>query len=232
MSQYNSTIGRLTLAEEVILLMLNDATGHFHELPPGGLGVALGGAVLMDLALAGRIDSDLRRLFAVSAEPTGDGVLDDVLAEIATGGEGGSQDVASRDWGTALWVEELARRGDDFRARLLERLVARGVLQIADRRVLWVFGSRFYPPATGIEGAEVRTRLRSALFGEEIPEARDTLLIGLTNATGIMAFVLTADELEAARARIAQVTALEEINRSVTRAVYEVQMAMMGGFRM
>lgn len=221
--------GQLSLAEEVVLLVLDDATGDFRELPPGGMGVALGGALLMDLALAGRVDSDLHRLFAVGTEPTGDDVLDNVLAEIAHRGDqpGG----AGSDWGTFLWVEELARRGDEFRQRLLDRLVARGVLRMQDTRVLWVFGSRAYPPATGIEGEEVRTRLRAALFGEEIPEPRDTLLIGLANATGILAFVLDPEELGQARGRIAQVTALEEISRSVTRAVYDVQMAMMGGFQ-
>ena len=224
--------GRLSMAEEVVLLTLDDATGEFRDLPPGGMGVALGGAMLMDLALADRIDSDLTRLFAVSQEPTGDEVLDGVLGEIARKDSGADDESTEEnpDWGTFLWVEELARRGDAYRDRLLDRLVGRGVLRIEDTRVLWVFGSRAYPPATGIEGEEVRARLREAIFGDEIPEARDILLIGLANATGILGFVLDAHELIEASDRIAQITALEEISRSVTRAVYEVQMAIMGGY--
>ena len=224
--------GRLSMAEEVVLLTLDDATGEFRDLPPGGMGVALGGAMLMDLALADRIDSDLTRLFAVSQEPIGDEVLDGVLGEIACKDSGADDESAEEnpDWGTFLWVEELARRGDAYRDRLLDRLVGRGVLRIEDTRVLWVFGSRAYPPATGIEGEEVRARLREAIFGDEIPEARDILLIGLANATGILGFVLDAHELIEASDRIAQITALEEISRSVTRAVYEVQMAIMGGY--
>ena len=224
--------GRLSMAEEVVLLTLDDATGEFRDLPPGGMGVALGGAMLMDLARADRIDSDLTRLFAVSQEPTGDEVLDGVLGDIARKDSGADDESAEEnpDWGTFLWVEELARRGDAYRDRLLDRLVGRGVLRIEDTRVLWVFGSRAYPPATGIEGEEVRARLREAIFGDEIPEARDILLIGLANATGILGFVLDAHELIEASDRIAQITALEEISRSVTRAVYEVQMAIMGGY--
>ncbi len=232
MGQGNSIDGRLSMAEEVVLLALDDATGEFRDLPPGGMGVALGGAMLMDLALADRIDSDLKRLFAVSVEPTGDEVLDDVLAEIAGRGTDADGDPGEEtpDWGTFLWVAELARRGDAYRDQLLERLVARGVLRMEDTRVLWVFGSRAYPPATGIEGEEVRARLREAIFGAEIPETRDILLIGLANATGVLGFVLDAHELLEASDRIARITALEEISRSVTRAVYEVQMAILGGY--
>ena len=230
MGQGNLIDGRLSMAEEVVLLALDDATGDFRDLPPGGMGVALGGAMLMDLALADRIDSDLKRLFAVSLEPTGDEVLDGVLAEIARKDGAEATGEEAPDWGTFLWVEELARRVDAYRDRLLDRLVARGVLRMEDTRVLWVFGSRAYPPATGIEGEEVRARLREAIFGDEIPEARDILLIGLANATGVLGFVLDAHELIEASDRIAQITALEEISRSVTRAVYEVQMAIMGGY--
>ena len=230
MGQGNLIDGRLSMAEEVVLLALDDATGDFRDLPPGGRGVALGGAMLMDLALADRIDSDLKRLFAVSLEPTGDEVLDGVLAEIARKDGAEATGEEAPDWGTFLWVEELARRVDAYRDRLLDRLVARGVLRMEDTRVLWVFGSRAYPPATGIEGEEVRARLREAIFGDEIPEARDILLIGLANATGVLGFVLDAHELIEASDRIAQITALEEISRSVTRAVYEVQMAIMGGY--
>ena len=230
MGQGNLIDGRLSMAEEVVLLALDDATGDFRDLPPGGMGVALGGAMLMDLALADRIDSDLKRLFAVSLEPTGDEVLDGVLAEIARKDGAEATGEEAPDWGTFLWVEELARRVDAYRDRLLDRLVARGVLRMEDARVLWVFGSRAYPPATGIEGEEVRARLREAIFGDEIPEARDILLIGLANATGVLGFVLDAHELIEASDRIAQITALEEISRSVTRAVYEVQMAIMGGY--
>ena len=141
--------GRLSMAEEVVLLTLDDATGEFRDLPPGGMGVALGGAMLMDLALADRIDSDLTRLFAVSQEPTGDEVLDGVLGDIARKDSGADDESAEEnpDWGTFLWVEELARRGDAYRDRLLDRLVGRGVLRIEDTRVLWVFGSRARHPA-------------------------------------------------------------------------------------
>ena len=47
--------------------------------------LALAGAILMELALAGRIDTDLDRLVVVQQRPTGDALLDGVLARLATG---------------------------------------------------------------------------------------------------------------------------------------------------
>ena len=38
------------------------------------MGIALGGALLMDLALADRIDTDLEQLFLVNPEPLGERV--------------------------------------------------------------------------------------------------------------------------------------------------------------
>jgi|GEM_PF-5556406 len=46
----------LTFAEEIILLSLDDNSGALKELPSLSLPYASGGAVLMDLAMANRID--------------------------------------------------------------------------------------------------------------------------------------------------------------------------------
>ena len=41
------------------------------------------GALLMDLALVNKIDTDLENLMIVDTSPTGDDILDDVLTQIA-----------------------------------------------------------------------------------------------------------------------------------------------------
>ena len=54
-------------AEEIVLLLLSDDDGRFARVPSWSLEYSLAGAVLMDLALEGRIDTDLDKLVLVDA---------------------------------------------------------------------------------------------------------------------------------------------------------------------
>jgi hypothetical protein len=103
------------LIERIVLLSLDDETGR----PVGRAGMApdlaLAGAALMDLALAGRIDTDRDRVLVVDRAPTGDKVLDPVLAML------GLPETPADARGLILL---LARQGGAMRAALLDRLVA------------------------------------------------------------------------------------------------------------
>ncbi len=62
----------LTLAEELALLALDDKTGKQLVLPPNALPYGLAGGIILDLSLAGRIDTDLRRLTVTDPAPIPD----------------------------------------------------------------------------------------------------------------------------------------------------------------
>jgi hypothetical protein len=204
----------LTMPEEILLLLLDDETGKPVGLPGPAGDLALAGSILMELALAGRIDTDLDRLVVVQQRPTGDALLDGVLARLATG----APERTSR-W----WIQDLAKSGPSFRAEILDRLVAAGVLRRIEDRFLWVFPERRYPKAEGrAETAEVRRRLRGVLLEEDIPDPRDALLIGLARAAGLVPLVLDEAEAAGAAARVDQVAGLEELSRSLSAATRDV----------
>ncbi len=74
----------LRYAEEILLLVLDEGRGELAPgMPERSLSLALAGAVLMDLALENRIDTDSERLMLVDATPLGEDILDSTLAEIA-----------------------------------------------------------------------------------------------------------------------------------------------------
>ena len=59
----------LTITEEIHLLVLDYDTGWPNpELPRHAIDTALGGALLMDLALNDRIDTDVGKLFVVNQD--------------------------------------------------------------------------------------------------------------------------------------------------------------------
>jgi hypothetical protein len=198
----------LSLPEEIVLLTLDDATG----LPIGRQGIAasiaLAGAVLMELALAGRVDTDRNRLEVLDASPTGNAVLDAGLPLLreATDSRG------------ALML--LAREETGLRPAVLAALTARGLLQRVDGRFLLVFPERRYlKPEDRPEPREVRARLTRSIETDEIPEPREALLLGLARATALLPLLLPPELLTARQERIMLLNRLEALNRSVAETV-------------
>ena len=72
----------LRFADELLLLLIDDKRGDLLPVPEWSLSCALAGAVLMDLALENRIDTDPERLVLLDSTPLDDDLLDPVLAEM------------------------------------------------------------------------------------------------------------------------------------------------------
>jgi len=196
----------LTLADEIVVLMLRDDTGAIKPACAGTANIAIAGGILMELALLGRIDTDLRSLFIVDRKPVGDKLLDDALAQIAA-----EPQKRPSTW----WIERLALHDRDLSRIVLDRLVEAGILLVEHRQFLWVFSKRAYPQNTGREEREAKTRLMAVIFDDAVPDPRDTLLLGLADSSGVLNEVLTPEGRRKAQSRISQVVALEEISRSV-----------------
>ena len=205
---------KLRFAEEITLLMLNDEDGEFVRVPGWSLQCAFAGAVLMDLALENRIDTDLKRLVLIDPTPLGDDILDPVLARIAQ---------ATETHDARHWVEHIADYVEEIREGALAGLVERGILRREEDRFLWVFKSRRYPIVDGEAEREVKLRIMEVLFGNEIPDPRDIVLICLADACGILRELLSARELERAAERIEQVRKLDLIGQAVSKAVWDIQ---------
>ena len=205
---------KLRFSEEITLLMLNDEDGDFVRVSGWSLQCAYAGATLMDLALENRIDTDLNRLVLIDPTPLGDDLLDPTLSLIAE---------TKETYDARRWVEQVADSAEEIRECALASLVARGILRREENRFLWVFQSRRYPIVDGEPEREVKLRIMGVLFGDEIPDPRDVVIISLADACGILRELLSARELERASARIEQVRKLDLIGRAVTKAVWDIQ---------
>jgi len=203
----------LRFVEEIILLLLRDDDGKFVNVPQSSMDRAIAGAVLMELAMENRIDTDLENLILIDATPVGDDLLDPTLAMIA---EGDGEDARH-------WVEQLARQAPGIREATLARLVERGILEREDDRFLWVFRSRRYPTIDGEAEREVKLRIMGVLFSNEIPSPRDVVIISLAHACGIFNELLSKRELEQATARIEQVRKLDLIGQAMTQSIQDFE---------
>ena len=207
---------KLRFVEEIILLLLRDDDGKFLPVSRWAMDRAIAGAVLMDLAMEYRIDTDLEHLILVDATPLGDDLLDPTLAEI----EAGEQNNAR------FWVEHTARNAAGIRDTALSRLVDRGILEQQEDRFLWVFRSRRYPMVDGKAEREVKLRIMGVLLSDEIPDPRDVVIICLADVCGIFRQMLSKRELDQASARIEQVRKLDLIGQAVSQAIQEIELSI------
>ena len=210
----------LRFVEEIVLLLLRDDDGRFVTVSNWSLDYATAGAVLMDLAMENRIDTDLDSLFLIDATPIGDSLLDPTLAEIAAQAETGEKHDAR------FWVTSTARSGPAIREEALSRLVEEGILERQDDRFLWVFRSRRYPSVDGNAEREVKLRIMDVLFSDGIPSPRDVVIICLADACDIFKELLTRQELATVAARIEQVRKLDLIGQAMSRAIQDIEMSV------
>ena len=204
----------LRFAEEIILLMLHDDDGKFAHVPSWSMDRALAGAVLMDLALENRIDTDPENLVLIDSTPVGDSLLDPTLAEIAAGEQSDAR----------YWVEHTAKKGEQIREEALSRLVGAGILEQHEDRFLWVFRSRRYPVVDGKAEREVKLRIMEVLFSDQIPAPRDVVIIALADACGIFRELLPKRELQQAADRIEQVRKLDLIGQAMAETIHDMEM--------
>lgn len=204
----------MRFAEEILLLLLNEDTGYFAPIPEWKMSCALAGAVLMDLALEDRIDSDLESLTLIDASPTGDELLDPVLEEIAA---------ESQLHSPQFWVERIAARAEQISDTAFDRLVSQGILDF-ESGGFWSLSRNVsrtgrYPLVDGTPGEEIKGRITRVLLTAEIPDPRDIAIVGLLNNCGGVQTLLEAEEYAEAESRIELLSGMDLIGRTISDAV-------------
>ena len=181
----------LRFAEEIMLLLLHDENGDFAPVSELSLQCALAGAVLMDLALENRIDTDTERLILARQAPPPGTICSTRPSPISPSRT--PEGESSHD--ARYWVEYVAEYAYEIRARALDRLIEAGILQQRDDRFLWVFRARRYPIIDGKAEREVKLRIMGVLFSDEIPDPRDIVIIALADVCGLFREILSRREL-------------------------------------
>ena len=203
----------LSLPEELIIMLLNEETGYFHQVPGWDLNCAIVGAVIGELSLRSRIDTDMESLFLLDRTETGEPVLDPILEEIA--GEPVRHNAQ-------YWVERLAPRAESIIDLILDRLTRQKILEHHDGG-FWTL-SRSAWQSGGLAGSTygtavefVRTRINRVIFEDELPDPRDIIIICLMNTCDVFRFMFQLDD--EAEKRIGFICNMDLIGRSLATAV-------------
>ena len=184
----------IALAEELLLLAYDDQTGKATGSRIG-LDLAMSAAVLVDLALAGRIAYQDGYLTVLDPSPIGDPIADAVLAKAA----------GDEPHTPAQWLQRLRHR---LRTRVLEDLVARGVMRDVDETQLEYIHVHRYPVADRAYETEIRRRLAHALTTDAVPDERTAALATLLTASRMEpALRLPPEQAARAHERLEQIAA-------------------------
>jgi Golgi phosphoprotein 3 len=204
----------LTIPEEILLLSIDEAGGFSPESRT--LDVVLGSAILMDLAIRKRIDTDLHYLIHVDGSPTGDAILDDALTFVFNKKERKPP---------FYWICQLGLRADAYKEDLLASLTLKRVLKVENKRILWMFSSRKYPVIGNKELKEVKTRVRELIFSKELPELTDMAIISLAHYGSLLSLIFTPEEIVKYKDRIEQIARMDLIGQSIGQSLHELSLS-------
>ncbi|MFJ8621914.1 GPP34 family phosphoprotein [Kitasatospora sp. NPDC093550] len=207
----------VTLAEELMLLSLDDESGVAKDSSSAGWAVA--GGLLADLALAGRVALDEGRITVTDRTPTGDPLLDERLERL-------TEWVGRKAPGKAKAAEWLTRDHATAVRSTVQRLCERGLVVEESRRVLGLFPVRRYPEADGSVERELRARLTAVIRHHEAPDVRTATLIALLHGARLHA--LAFPDLPRARVelRFAEIAAGDWAGDSVGQAIRNMRVAI------
>lgn len=200
----------LTMLEEVVLLTVDEQTGKLRSSDSFGTAYALGGALFFDLALAGKIDTGTSEIQIVDAKPTGRAAMDHFLSEMANKPELTT---------VRAWIQEAFGYRDYLEEYALASLIERGILRHEKSRKLWIIDVTRFPVVDNQQVQHVRHRLAEAILSDEIPEPRDIMLVSVADASGLLGYVLPAEDLDRRRERIRLLANLETIGREAAEAI-------------
>jgi golgi phosphoprotein 3 len=207
----------LTFAEELLLLAHDEKSGNFANIQDLLMNTALAGAVLMDLAILNRLDTDVSNLVILDRSVTGEKLLDYSLNELAA---------LPNQTSTIDALDLLRKHGSSIEQMAIARLIERGILRQHEGRILWVFETRRYPLIDGKELQEVKRRIADLLLSDDIPDPRDIVIIALAQACGLLRRVFSESELRSAQKRIDQIAKLDLIGQAMTDMMQELNAAL------
>jgi len=226
------SLEKMNLADMLFLLALDQKQG---EIKPGlerRLDCILAGALLMELALQNRIDTDVTCLRSgpseesrdplllrvVNKQPTGDALLDHVLKELQ---------YKSDPRPTCDWLDYFSREGKSgekvVRQILMDQLAGKGALKVEEKTAWLFFKTRRYFAADVSEIDSVKKRLRELVLDEEIPDPREIVLVALADACGLFGEMLSPEDLERARPRINTLRKLDLIGQAMAHIIRDVE---------
>lgn len=212
--------GRLkfNLPEKLFILALDDDLGTIEPSIKDTLRYGLAGAILAELALAGKIRCGAAgepaegRLVVENPIPTGIDFLDAALSAIAA-------DDKPRKPGR--WIEKLGNK--QTLRQVAARLEGRGVIRIEEKRLLWLIPYDVYPQRDATAKYWIKRRLRALVLAGGKVRPDDAALLSLLKACRLSKLVFTRDERKSAGKKVDALVQGEIFGAAVAQLLADIE---------
>ncbi|MFC7934301.1 GOLPH3/VPS74 family protein [Streptomyces cinereoruber] len=206
----------VTLAEEIMLLSLDDESGAAKEKQSAAWAVA--GGILLDLVLAGRVAVDGGRLRVADRTPTDVPLLDERLRRITEWAGRRSRAPKTTEWLTKDYAKAVKATTESLRGR--------GLVRAEQRKVMGLFPVTRYPEADGSVERELRDRLRAVVLDGAEPDTRTAGLLALVHGAKLHRVAFPDVPRKEIAPRLEEIAAGQWASEDVRRAIRDMQAAM------
>ena len=198
----------LHLHEQLLLLVLRDRKGTV-DYRAGFYNLAMGGAILAELALAGLIRIDEDKKARVDAVPGTTRPRDAIMAESLDRVRN-----SKRRRRASAWVSTFGNL-KRLRHRTALGLCRRGILRSTESQILLIFTRKLYPTIDPGPESKLIARLRDAIKGDSEIDPSLGVVISLAHATGSLRIHFERKELKARKTRLKEISAGEHFGSAV-----------------
>lgn len=211
----------LTIPEEIYLLSIDENGRQYAHFRNENFDIIIASAILMELLLLHRIDTDEKYIFPDKIDNVNDELLDGVIDEIVEFGN--SRRIEE-------WISILSIQGQHFRDTIITSLVRKGVLKIENEEIFWFFSKRIYPLVGDEQLEEVQSRIRNLVLGNDLPSERDMVIVSILKNSNLLGIVFSSEEIEKYENRISQIAKMDFIGQSITPVIESFNMPFAGIF--
>ncbi len=206
----------LNVLDEFILLLINEHSGYFHQVEGWNLSCAIIGAVLADLSLKARIDTDENSLILLDETKTGEPNLDLCLEEIVK---------SPSSQNTDYWIEYLSIHSENIIDSILKKLISLNAITYhdGDFYTLNNFTSNLKSSEHSIQKnwiEDTKLEIEEVIFTDIIPSPRVSLLVGILKSCDVVRFIFNLNEEN--EAKVDWICGLELITRNIVSSLERI----------
>ena len=211
---------QLFLHEEIMLLALRDREGTVAS--GTNFQYAIGGAVLAELLLEGRVAVETKRkkkyLQLTDSTPFGNTVIDECLRKVTD---------AEKRAQLQTWVSRFASV-KKLKHKVAAQLCRQGILRSDEDKVLLIFSRKIYPEINPGPERRIMNRRKKTIFTDtKNVEPRTAVLLSLAKSADVLKVNFDKKELKARKDRIERIIDGEVTGKATKKAIEAMQAVVM-----
>ncbi|SHM93965.1 GOLPH3/VPS74 family protein [Cryptosporangium aurantiacum] len=203
----------LPLPDELLLLAYDDAAGK-PLISTTTLDLGLAAAVLVELALAGRIVVEQKKVRVTDPTPVDEPVAEAVLDRLRA---------ASKPRDPRSWLTTLSR---GLREKILDRLVETGVVEREESKVLGLFRVVRYPALNPAPETAAHGRLDAAVRHGDLSGRHTVALASLVRAVDLGPKLFPDLPAKEVKSRLDEISEGEWAGKAVKEAIAAIGVAL------